>query len=488
MTADHRERFQYSYENDASVNYLVVKADIREKIQQFQVEMIAHNPSAGILPLDVRQKDDTLCFYYNITSRQALGRLSDERKLLRKELLGILSRMTAIVLESKNYLLYDKNFVLDENYIFIDLPSLEVFLVYLPVAAEKGSPKDFQSFILKLATETVTAEEAGSDNFLQRIISCAGSDTFNLIDFGKLLSELQRGQNFRAGSVPSALPESNEPVRKSLSLPGTVEDISPPGQVLTHPGIPPIPPPRQQESLADRQKKAGPGADKPPVAKVIKYKTSSMVIAAASQAAILAGIAGSWGLLKTAGDDIVTTCAGLGIAVLGADYFLFKYLFGENNRVEVTPTQEKKGKTKKPLWSNAAGKEGQGKKDRGERLIDLDGGRAEKAGHFTGETFRTPAYLQGLQEGTFEKIPITKPDFFIGRMREKVDFISTNNTVGKLHAEILYREGMYCLKDLNSRNGTFINGVRLDSNREYALSSNDRVRFANSDYRFIIGG
>jgi len=67
-----------------------------------------------------------------------------------------------------------------------------------------------------------------------------------------------------------------------------------------------------------------------------------------------------------------------------------------------------------------------------------------------------------------------------------VDYISQNNAVGKVHAEIISRDGRYFVKDLNSKNGTFVNGVRIAANTEYEIKNNDKITFANSEYVFII--
>jgi hypothetical protein len=95
-------------------------------------------------------------------------------------------------------------------------------------------------------------------------------------------------------------------------------------------------------------------------------------------------------------------------------------------------------------------------------------------------------YLEGKNNSSKEKIIINKPSFIIGRLPGKADYISKNNAVGKVHAEIICRDGRYFVKDLNSLNGTFINAKRLTGNMEYEIKNNDTITFANSEYVFII--
>jgi len=66
-----------------------------------------------------------------------------------------------------------------------------------------------------------------------------------------------------------------------------------------------------------------------------------------------------------------------------------------------------------------------------------------------------------------------------------VDYVIRNSAVGKVHAQIITRESSYFIKDLNSKNGTCINGVKIDSNEEYRIENNDRITLANNEYIFI---
>lgn len=50
------------------------------------------------------------------------------------------------------------------------------------------------------------------------------------------------------------------------------------------------------------------------------------------------------------------------------------------------------------------------------------------------------------------------------------------------HALISVRDGLVWLKDRNSMNGTFVNGTRLESEKEMRLAANDRIRFDLEEY------
>jgi pSer/pThr/pTyr-binding forkhead associated (FHA) protein len=66
-----------------------------------------------------------------------------------------------------------------------------------------------------------------------------------------------------------------------------------------------------------------------------------------------------------------------------------------------------------------------------------------------------------------------------------VDYIVQGSTVGKLHAEITLNKGVYWIRDLNSKNGTYLNDIRIPNNKECEIKSNDRIRFSNYEYLFM---
>ena len=70
-------------------------------------------------------------------------------------------------------------------------------------------------------------------------------------------------------------------------------------------------------------------------------------------------------------------------------------------------------------------------------------------------------------------------------MKQKIKIgIIGGGRIGKLHAEITICEGTYYIKDLNSKNGTFVNGIRVPGNKEFEIKENDIIKFSNYEYVF----
>jgi len=84
-----------------------------------------------------------------------------------------------------------------------------------------------------------------------------------------------------------------------------------------------------------------------------------------------------------------------------------------------------------------------------------------------------------------EKIVINKPEFAIGKERNKVDYaIEGENSVSRLHAKIRVRAGKCYLMDMGSKNGTYINGNKIDPNAEVLIQNGDKIKFSVVEYEF----
>ena len=73
----------------------------------------------------------------------------------------------------------------------------------------------------------------------------------------------------------------------------------------------------------------------------------------------------------------------------------------------------------------------------------------------------------------------------IGKLDTVSDVILPYPTVSRVHSKIRRIEGEYYLMDLNSRNGTYVNGRMLQAEEEYQLQDQDEVRFADLTYLFL---
>lgn len=94
----------------------------------------------------------------------------------------------------------------------------------------------------------------------------------------------------------------------------------------------------------------------------------------------------------------------------------------------------------------------------------------------------------GKGSGELTEIVLHEGTVIIGKSGDISDRVISRNTVSRVHARIRFFEGACYLMDLNSRNGTFLNGELLPGGEEVKISDGDEISFADACYRFHMEG
>ncbi|MBD5527011.1 MAG: FHA domain-containing protein [Lachnospiraceae bacterium] len=81
-------------------------------------------------------------------------------------------------------------------------------------------------------------------------------------------------------------------------------------------------------------------------------------------------------------------------------------------------------------------------------------------------------------------VKIDKFPFVIGKKKDEVDYVLEERSVSRIHARILEEDGRIYLEDLNSTNGTFKNGLRMQPYEKRRLEKDDELRFGKAEYTF----
>ncbi len=78
-----------------------------------------------------------------------------------------------------------------------------------------------------------------------------------------------------------------------------------------------------------------------------------------------------------------------------------------------------------------------------------------------------------------QKVPVAGPKFFVGRA-EDCHLRPGSDLVSRHHAVILVEEGFVAVRDFGSKNGTFVNGEQVRTERE--LKNGDRLKIGPLEY------
>lgn len=80
---------------------------------------------------------------------------------------------------------------------------------------------------------------------------------------------------------------------------------------------------------------------------------------------------------------------------------------------------------------------------------------------------------------------ISQPVMGIGKSKDKSDIVIEGNpAVSRVHAQIIWKEQQYYVRDLGSANGTFLNHERIVPNENILLKNGDKLAFADAKFEF----
>ena len=91
--------------------------------------------------------------------------------------------------------------------------------------------------------------------------------------------------------------------------------------------------------------------------------------------------------------------------------------------------------------------------------------------------------LTALDAGETDIVILYYP-FIIGKQENLADYILDRETVSRLHLRIDQKDGRYYVQDLNSTNGTMVDGRMLENNETAEIWEGVEVNIAGVRYRF----
>ena len=434
---------QIDYRRDIYHNYLILSGGEEPDTSSYQVRILMANQINGFLPCQIQQIDQKILFYYDITSKQSLQTMLEHRQI-KKDMLELLLEQIAAALETvKNYLLNINGFLLKPEFIFSDASGGKIWFCYYP-----GAEMTFQNQIRELSEYLLPKLEHQDREavmlgyvFYQKCVE----ETIT----AEIFQELLHRKTWEESRIGAEIPK--------LSGPGTE------GRAQEKENMP-----SSREELLDAFFEPEETEQKVPVGNS-RYILLFAGIAAAAGILAVFGAAG----YLAAGCLLAGGAAGIG--VIG---FTVKRTMRENKEREsemekylrIDWAEEKEHEKEEQLSEEP-------KQDGSEETVYL----AEAA---AGKMAGSRACLVPEGDSSGNIIYLDKEVCLVGKEQGAADVLLPFPAVSRLHARMVWNGETYLLSDLNSRNGTEVNGKLLEMGEACALVSGDRIRFANLTYRF----
>ena len=89
--------------------------------------------------------------------------------------------------------------------------------------------------------------------------------------------------------------------------------------------------------------------------------------------------------------------------------------------------------------------------------------------------------LYGISKGNKYHIDLGNLPCTIGKMAGNVDIVIKDSTISRIHARFTRQENKIYVTDMNSTNGTFKNGLRLEPNETVLIEQGDELAVWKAD-------
>jgi hypothetical protein len=119
------------FKRDMQHNYMVINEDKEVLIHSYGIKMLLNNNISGLLKFELRVIDNINQYYYDVTQKQPIFLLYEKGQLKQKQIKMIIQGIISAIENGGEYLLKENDYILDPNYIFVDLSEFQVSLCYM---------------------------------------------------------------------------------------------------------------------------------------------------------------------------------------------------------------------------------------------------------------------------------------------------------------------------------------------------------------------
>ena len=412
--------------------YMVIEKETMENDMDIDIKMLENNHIEPLLPVKIRHIDNRSLYYYDVTSRQQFSKIYEYRKLSRKNVDNILKSLNEMVDAVNEYMLNLNCIILKTDCIYVDVSKDKLYFAY----GNEQEDSSFQQELKRLFDYVIEHFDHGA------------GDT-DVLYIYNLYQKIVRGEydasNLKALAEMDSLSCDSDISKDNTENDENVLDFIPMEEV------------EEQEEVENKKV-------------FLLFNIARVCLGVVMVAAIGRMLAPSYvpvPVSDTGALIIIISCAAL-IAVISR---IPKSLF---TRVETKKVMEPFRYDKKDRYEDC----NNGRDDDNE---NYDGNTMLLSDYFNNKKNKTVKLLYKGNEG-FPDIEVSQFPWIIGSMEKNCNTVLKSKLVSHIHACITRDNGEYYVEDLNSTNGTYINGERLIMNSRRELNNHDEITLAAVSY------
>lgn len=504
----------FTYESQGTETMLVYHLDAGEHIDNFAKGMLQSNEMTGILRPSFMRRDMEQFLKYPVTSRIPLKDFLS-KEMERETVMKLCLSITNAVKEIEEYMLAPEKLMLYPDYIFVDILKKDAGLIYMPVD-EFLQDIDIKEFLLNMLSHMRFQMDKDVSYVAKLIHFLNQSKPWGFEELKYYIENLlaEKTEKREAKNYSAVLPE---PARVER-IPVPAEHVNPVNSMKTENIVKPTddvePPVKPADKKKETEKKGG----------WLGRKEKKEKIPDTPAVPIMPGMAVPG--MEPSGAEPVLNKQENSEPVQNPEPADSKrkglFHFGKKKKdmkvpsgppLPVTPdvsvpvnappirkdSAALAAKREEPMLPNqspavASIYTENGSSDDDNRTVIMGGGsNYENSTVMLGganpgqkrEPFHHVARLTRRRTG--QSMTINKDVFRVGREDSFVDFyIGDNGAIGACHAEIFEKDGCYYIRDCNSLNHTFVNGIMVQPMQPVQLNGRGVITLADEDFDYVI--
>lgn len=434
--------------------YLLVSLE-REIAGGFGNQLLQYQKIPYFLQYEVREFNGNKVLYYRLKYHTNLGTIIEHLPFTTAQLKNMLHSIIGAIQTADEYLLRFEGIVWKTNQIFMELDSGNLEFCYNPVKdMGNGSIQELLSEILSVVNKK------NEEGFLQLL------QFYNLITNPDCTLEclLEYRQNYlepKAGYSKKPSGNNSELLSKKEGL--AVREYSPKYQT----GI--------QESFLEPENAGGNRENK-----AVRIVRGILITVAVIDSALIIGL-----LCNVLTYDYIQYLL-LGMVVLIVFTIIYMNIDKEDNVDQImqeylanSPENEKKEeiRVKDNIVMEYIANESN---------MTYDKNTYIETTVLTAENDDRSFCLMPVIKDQFSPIYIKNESVVVGSWEEACDYVIQKNGVSRMHFKLIQKEGEMYMIDLNSTNGTYLNGTKLESGMEYKIEEGDIIAFARLEFFVLL--
>lgn len=412
---------EVQYYKDYRHNYLIIKGE-EDSADKYQCRMMMENRIQGLLLCKVKHINGDLLFYYEISSMQTFASFYDSGHISVMQLKQLFIKLKKVWGELSKYLLDEKNLVLLPEYIYIDIETKEMRFLYYPFEQEENNMMQLFEFLI----DKVDAEDREAVDIIYKVYELAEKEQFVLDEILLWFEQEKEEEVFQNAHIAQ-------------------EEMG-------------------KENEWEEERKEEPVC----LNSSDKMKNGSAVIG------LFAGFLMGTGLYyisctyQMTDREMIYFYAGMFLALLlfficGAWLLYTKVI---KDRLSLLANKENvRSQNDKPLKDTMVYEKMQEKED-----------AAYGNTIFIPWIEKCENKLYGSGKGNKNHIDLNNLPLTVGKMAGSVDMVISDQSLSRRHAKFTREGDKIYMTDLNSTNGTFKNGLRLEPNTSEMLEPGDEIR------------